>query len=33
MLVRNVAEVLAHRLEMTRGKLMEQYTLHRRGVL
>src|SRR3712207_1049498 len=30
-LVRNVAEVLAHRLEMTRGKLMEQYTLHRRG--
>ncbi|BCL24805.1 cyclic nucleotide-binding domain-containing protein [Streptomyces tuirus] len=33
MLLRNVAEVLAHRLEMTRGKLMEQYTLHRRGVL
>ncbi|MBX9361833.1 cyclic nucleotide-binding domain-containing protein [Streptomyces sp. WAC04114] len=33
MLVRNVAEVLAHRLEMTRGKLMEQYTLHRRGAL
>ncbi|GGY34336.1 cyclic nucleotide-binding domain-containing protein [Streptomyces djakartensis] len=32
-LVRSVAEVLAHRLEMTRGKLMEQYTLHRRGVL
>ncbi|MFB8246856.1 cyclic nucleotide-binding domain-containing protein [Streptomyces sp. NPDC055952] len=32
-LVRNVAEVLAHRLEMTRGKLMEQYTLHRRGAL
>ncbi|MEV4788810.1 cyclic nucleotide-binding domain-containing protein [Streptomyces tuirus] len=33
MLLRNVAEVLAHRLEMTRGKLMEQYTLHRRGAL
>ncbi|EPJ42200.1 putative cAMP receptor protein [Streptomyces afghaniensis 772] len=32
-LVRNVAEVLAHRLEMTRGKLMEQYTLHPRGAL
>ncbi|MEG8275095.1 cyclic nucleotide-binding domain-containing protein [Streptomyces sp. AHA2] len=32
-LVRSVAEVLAHRLEMTRGKLMEQYTLHRRGAL
>ncbi|GGP62789.1 cyclic nucleotide-binding domain-containing protein [Streptomyces calvus] len=30
-LVRNVAEVLAHRLEMTRGKLMEQYAMHRRG--
>ncbi|MFG3008338.1 cyclic nucleotide-binding domain-containing protein [Streptomyces calvus] len=30
-LVRNVAEVLAHRLETTRGKLMEQYAMHRRG--
>jgi len=28
-----VAEILAHRLEMTRGKLMEQYAGHRRGVL
>ncbi|WP_432198996.1 cyclic nucleotide-binding domain-containing protein [Streptomyces sp. bgisy027] len=32
-LVRYVAEILAHRLEMTRGKLMEQYGQHRRGVL
>ncbi|KUO15039.1 cyclic nucleotide-binding domain-containing protein [Streptomyces dysideae] len=32
-LVRIVAEILAHRLEMTRGKLMEQYSTHRRGVL
>ncbi|KRD09432.1 MULTISPECIES: cyclic nucleotide-binding domain-containing protein [unclassified Streptomyces] len=32
-LVRIVAEILAHRLEMTRGKLMEQYGTHRRGVL
>jgi CRP-like cAMP-binding protein len=32
-LVRLVAEILAHRLEMTRGKLMEQYGTHRRGVL
>ena len=32
-LVRSVAEILAHRLEMTRGKLMEQYAGHRRGVL
>jgi CRP-like cAMP-binding protein len=32
-LVRIVAEILAHRLEMTRGKLMEQYSMHRRGVL
>lgn len=32
-LVRNVAEILAHRLEMTRGKLMEQYAMHRRGAL
>ncbi|MFF8032769.1 MULTISPECIES: cyclic nucleotide-binding domain-containing protein [unclassified Streptomyces] len=30
-LVRSVAEVLAHRLETTRGKLMEQYTVRRRG--
>lgn len=32
-LVRGVAEILAHRLEMTRGQLMEQYALHRRGVV
>ncbi|MER5216477.1 cyclic nucleotide-binding domain-containing protein [Streptomyces sp. NPDC002838] len=32
-LVRSVAEILAHRLETTRGKLMEQYTMHRRGAL
>ncbi|MEV0185053.1 cyclic nucleotide-binding domain-containing protein [Streptomyces sp. NPDC050625] len=32
-LVRTVAEILAHRLEMTRGKLMDQYTLRRRGAL
>lgn len=32
-LVRIVAEILAHRLEMTRGRLMEQYGTHRRGVL
>ncbi|GAA1433095.1 cyclic nucleotide-binding domain-containing protein [Streptomyces thermospinosisporus] len=32
-LVRNVAEILAHRLEMTRGQLLEQYALHRRGAL
>jgi CRP-like cAMP-binding protein len=32
-LVRIVAEILAHRLEMTRGRLMEQYGAHRRGVL
>ncbi|GAA3290854.1 cyclic nucleotide-binding domain-containing protein [Streptomyces cinereospinus] len=30
-LVRIVAEILAHRLEMTRGQLMEQYSMHRRG--
>ncbi|MEU3196799.1 MULTISPECIES: cyclic nucleotide-binding domain-containing protein [Streptomyces] len=30
-LVRKVAEVLAHRLETTRGKLMEQYAVHRRS--
>ncbi len=32
-LVRSVAEILAHRLETTRGKLMEQYGTRRRGVL
>lgn len=32
-LVRIVAEILAHRLEMTRGKLMEQYGMNRRGVI
>jgi CRP-like cAMP-binding protein len=32
-LVRSVAEILAHRLEMTRGQLLEQYALHRRGSL
>ncbi|GGM07284.1 hypothetical protein GCM10010129_58990 [Streptomyces fumigatiscleroticus] len=32
-LVRSVAEILAHRLEMTRGQLMDQYALHRRGSL
>ncbi|MFD5847319.1 cyclic nucleotide-binding domain-containing protein [Streptomyces chartreusis] len=32
-LVRYVAEILAHRLEMTRGKLMEQYGQHRRSAL
>ncbi|PZG80525.1 hypothetical protein C1I97_35790 [Streptomyces sp. NTH33] len=30
-LVRTVAEVLAHRLEMTRGKLLEQYEMSRRS--
>ena len=30
-LVRTVAEILAHRLETTRGKLMEQYALKRRS--
>ncbi|MFI9604169.1 MULTISPECIES: cyclic nucleotide-binding domain-containing protein [Streptomyces] len=30
-LVRTVAEVLAHRLELTRGKLLEQYTIPRRS--
>ncbi|MEV5730423.1 cyclic nucleotide-binding domain-containing protein [Streptomyces pharetrae] len=30
-LVRTVAEILAHRLEMTRGQLMEQYSLRRRS--
>jgi CRP-like cAMP-binding protein len=30
-LVRTVAEVLAHRLELTRGKLLEQYSLSRRA--
>jgi CRP-like cAMP-binding protein len=32
-LVRGVAEILAYRLEVTRSKLMEQYSMHRRGVL
>ncbi|MFG2549175.1 cyclic nucleotide-binding domain-containing protein [Streptomyces sp. NPDC048581] len=32
-LVRHVAEILAYRLEMTRGKLMEHYGQHRRSVL
>ncbi|NEY31122.1 cyclic nucleotide-binding domain-containing protein [Streptomyces sp. PRKS01-65] len=32
-LMRSVAEILAHRLEMTRGQLMEQFALHRRGSL
>ncbi|MEU0473575.1 cyclic nucleotide-binding domain-containing protein [Streptomyces olivaceus] len=32
-LVRSVAEILAHRLEDTRGRLMEHYTLHGRGPL
>ncbi|MFJ4686905.1 cyclic nucleotide-binding domain-containing protein [Streptomyces sp. NPDC091377] len=30
-LIRVVAEILAHRLELTRGRLMESYTTHRRG--
>ncbi|MFF5403135.1 cyclic nucleotide-binding domain-containing protein [Streptomyces misionensis] len=30
-LVRSVAEILAHRLEITRGRLMEQYALGRRS--
>ncbi|MEV7499488.1 cyclic nucleotide-binding domain-containing protein [Streptomyces sp. NPDC093018] len=32
-LVRSVAEILAHRLETTRGKLMDQYALGRRSPL
>lgn len=32
-LVRHVAEILAHRLELTRGRLMEQYGQHRRSAL
>ncbi|MGW0581308.1 cyclic nucleotide-binding domain-containing protein [Streptomyces sp. NPDC002920] len=32
-LVRLVAEILAHRLELTRGRLMEQYGSRRRDVL
>lgn len=32
-LVRIVAEILAHRLEMTRGKLLEVYSTPRRGRL
>ncbi|MDR6978907.1 CRP-like cAMP-binding protein [Streptomyces sp. 3330] len=31
-LIRIVAEILAHRLETTRGKLMDQYGAHGRGV-
>ena len=31
-LVRSVAEILAYRLETTRGKLMEQYSMHRRAL-
>ncbi|MEU6376083.1 cyclic nucleotide-binding domain-containing protein [Streptomyces sp. NPDC046909] len=30
-LVRSVAEILAHRLETTRGKLLEQYSISRRA--
>ncbi|MBC9730684.1 cyclic nucleotide-binding domain-containing protein [Streptomyces sp. TRM68367] len=33
MLVRSVAEILAHRLELTRGRLMEQHAPHRRSAL
>ncbi|WP_320772963.1 cyclic nucleotide-binding domain-containing protein [Streptomyces sp. CRN 30] len=33
LLIRSVAEILAHRLESTRGKLLEQYSLHRGGPL
>lgn len=32
-LIRIVAEILAHRLETTRGKLMEHYGTYRRGDL
>ncbi|MEV0176162.1 cyclic nucleotide-binding domain-containing protein [Streptomyces sp. NPDC050803] len=32
-LVRQVAEILAHRLEVTRGKLMESYGMNRRTLL
>jgi CRP-like cAMP-binding protein len=32
-LVRHVAEILAHRLELTRGRLMEQYGQSRRSVI
>lgn len=32
-LVRIVAEILAHRLEATRGRLMEQYGVHRRRII
>lgn len=31
-LVRSVAEILAHRLETTRGKLLEQYSITRRAL-
>ncbi|MFF3378693.1 cyclic nucleotide-binding domain-containing protein [Streptomyces sp. NPDC002680] len=30
-LVRIIAEILAYRLELTRGKLMDHYSLHKRG--
>ncbi|MDX2545808.1 Crp/Fnr family transcriptional regulator [Streptomyces sp. WI04-05B] len=30
-LVRVIAEILAHRLELTRGRLMEQFSPHSRG--
>ncbi|MYU21229.1 cyclic nucleotide-binding domain-containing protein [Streptomyces sp. SID8352] len=32
-LVRSVAEILAHRLETTRGQLMDHYAAHGHGVL
>lgn len=32
-LVRSVAEILAHRLENTRGRLMEHYAMHGHGSL
>ncbi|MFH9863199.1 cyclic nucleotide-binding domain-containing protein [Streptomyces sp. NPDC017202] len=32
-LVRIVAEILAHRLETTRGRLMEQYGMNRRRII
>ncbi|TWV30670.1 cyclic nucleotide-binding domain-containing protein [Streptomyces misionensis] len=32
-LVRSVAEILAHRLEITRGRLMDEYALGRRSPL
>ncbi|MFI1354738.1 cyclic nucleotide-binding domain-containing protein [Streptomyces sp. NPDC020898] len=30
-LVRIIAEILAYRLELTRGRLMDHYSLHKRG--